>query len=378
LKPGEVSHWVREYIAGCDHPDFQAYAAGRAESADQRFEWLMQHLARLGRMHDGRILDIGSGFGWDAVALSILTGGTVVANDIRPLMTSLTAQRVAAIRKQGAPVSVEVLTGDICTLDLPDASFDAIVCNQTIEHVHDLEAMLRVSYRVLKPGGRMVITNDNNVRNRRQFAEIQELWKKRDSDWGFIEQLKRERPEENREIQPYAVMREAIVRRANPRLADSNARTLVGATAGLTEAEIARIALGFTPAGPLPTPPALSWCRNPVTGEYCERQLDPAAVVEMLRSCGFRARFRHGFRRWPLSALNGVRFPPLNAWLFQLRPFFIIVGLRPTGVLSRGGVEQTFLSSETNSQAAAPGHGVANHRVTPDRSVSPDEDRRPK
>jgi ubiquinone/menaquinone biosynthesis C-methylase UbiE len=335
LKPGEVSHWVREYIAGCDHPDFQAYAAGRAASADERSEWLLQHLVRLGRMNGGRILDIGSGFGWDAVALSILTGGTVVANDIRPLMTSLTAQRVAAIRQQGAPVSVEVLTGDICTLDLADASFDAIVCNQTIEHVHDLEAMLRVSYRVLKPGGRMVITNDNNVRNRKQFAEIQELWKKRDSDWGFIEQLKRQRPEENRDIQPYAVMREAIVRKANPGLPDANARVLVGATAGLTGTEIERIAREFTPASVLPTPPALSWCRNPITGEYCERQLDPTDVVQALRACGFRAHFRHGFRRWPLSALNGVRFPPLNAWLFQLRPFFIVVGLRPAGAESK-------------------------------------------
>jgi ubiquinone/menaquinone biosynthesis C-methylase UbiE len=329
LRIGEVSHWVREYIAGCDHPDFRAYASGRPETADGRFEWLIDHLARLGRMHGGRILDIGSGFGWDAVALSLLTGGTVIANDIRPLMTSLTAQRVASLRSQGAPVSVEVLTGDICTLNLADASFDAVICNQTIEHVHDLEAMLRVSFRVLKPGGRMVITNDNNVRNRKQFAEIRELWKKRDSDWAFIEQLKRERPEENREIEPYAVMREAIVRKAKPSLADANVQALVAATAGLTQREIEWIAREYTPAFSLPTPPALSWCRNPVTGEYCERQLDPAVVVDVLRSVGFRAQFRHGFRRWPLRALNGVRLPVLNDWLFQLRPFFIVVGTRP-------------------------------------------------
>lgn len=329
MKIGEVSKWVREYIAGCDHPDFQAYASGRPESADGRFEWLIDHLVRLGRMKGGRILDIGSGFGWDAVALSLLTGGTVVANDIRPLMTSLTAQRVAALRSRGAPVSVEVLTGDICSLALSDASFDSVVCNQTIEHVHDLEAMLRVAYRVLKPGGRIVITNDNNVRNRRQFAEIHELWKKRDSDWAFIEQLKRERPEENREIEPYAVMREAIIRKANPALPEADVHALATATAGLTQPAIEPMARGYTGATVLPTPPALSWCRNPVTGEYCERQLDPAAVVDVLRSVGFRAHFRHGFRRWPLRALNGVRLSPLNDWLFQLRPFFIVVGLRP-------------------------------------------------
>jgi len=324
-----MKHWVREYIRGCDHPDFKAYAANRAESTDGRFEWLTEHIIQLGRMENSRILDIGSGFGWDAVAISILARGTVVANDIRPLMTSLIDERVAAIRKQGAPVSVEVLTGDICSLGLPNASFDAIVCNQTIEHVHDLEEMFRVSYRVLKPGGRMVITNDNNARNRKQFAEIQELWRKRDTDWDFVEELKRQRPVENREIKPYADMRNEIVRTANTRLSDGDVSAIVQATAGLMQAEIVQIATTFTPASLLPHPPELSWCRNPVTGEYCERQLDPLAVVESMRSCGFLADFRHGFRRWPLSALNGIHFQPLNSWLFQLRPFFIVVGSRP-------------------------------------------------
>jgi ubiquinone/menaquinone biosynthesis C-methylase UbiE len=329
LNTAEMTKWVREYIAGCEHPDFRAYAAGRAEATDGRFEWLMTHLVRLGRMNRGRILDIGSGFGWDAVAIALLTQGTVVANDIRPLMTSLIAQRVAAIRGEGAPVSVEVLTGDICSLDLPAASFDAIICNQTIEHVHDLESMFRTSYRVLKPGGRMVITNDNNVRNRKQFAEIQELWRRRDCDWSFIEQLKRDRPEENRDIKPYAVMREEIVRAVNAGLADDGVQAIVRATAGLVETQIKGIAADYTPARALPSPPPLSWCRNPVTGEYCERQLDPAAVVDLMRSCGFRAHFRHGFRRWPLAALNGVQLAPLNSFLFQLRPFFIVVGSRP-------------------------------------------------
>lgn len=324
-----MKHWVREYIRGCDHPDFKAYAANRAENTDGRFEWLTEHIIWLGRMENSRILDIGSGFGWDAVAISILARATVVANDIRPLMTSLIAERVAAIRKQGAPVAVEVLTGDICTLDLPEASFDAIVCSQTIEHVHDLEEMFRVSYRVLRPGGRMVITNDNNARNRKQFAEIQELWRKRDTDWNFVEELKRQRPVENREIKPYADMRNEIVRTANARLSEGDVSAIVQATAGLMKSEIEQIATTFKSASMLPHPPELSWCRNPVTGEYCERQLDPLAVVESMRSCGFLAGYRHGFRRWPLSAFNGLRFRPLNSWLFQLRPFFIVVGARP-------------------------------------------------
>src|ERR1019366_7652245 len=96
-----------------------------------------EHIVELGRMENGRILDIGCGFGWDAVAISLLAKATVVANDIRPEMTS--------------GVNVETLTGDICNIDLPDNSFDAIICQQTIEHVHDLEALFKVCFRLLKP-----------------------------------------------------------------------------------------------------------------------------------------------------------------------------------------------------------------------------------
>ncbi|MGE3317476.1 MAG: class I SAM-dependent methyltransferase [Planctomycetaceae bacterium] len=323
-----LMYWIGRYIDGCDHPDFRAYAAAKNHDADVRFEWVMREIVRLGSMQGGRYLDIGSGFGWDAVAISILSGGTVVANDIRPLMTELTAERVAAIRALGAPVSVETLAGDICEADLPGNSFDAIICNQTMEHVHDLEGMFEVALRLLKPGGRAIFTNDNNVRNKKQFAEIREMWQARDTDWNYINRLKAERPVENRDIKPFAVLREEIVREANPRLGDSEVRAIVEATAGLTKPDIARIAASCTSSTKLPERPELSWCRNPITGEYCERQLDPVMLRDLMQKVGFRAEYRHGFRRFPLSLLNGVHYLPLNDWLFSRRAFFMLVGTK--------------------------------------------------
>src|SRR5204863_5490680 len=101
--------------------------------------------------------------------------------------------------------------------------------------------------------------------------------------------------------------------------------------AGLVEDQIADLARRYTPATPLPTPPYLSWCRNPATGEFCERQLDPYAAAATLRAAGFHAEVRHGFRRRPLSLLNAAQLRPLNRALFELSPLFILVATKPVG-----------------------------------------------
>ena len=64
------------------------------------------------------------------------------------------------------------------------------------------------------PGGRMVITNDNNALHPGRFNESLEYWHKRDRDVAFCDQLRRERPIENADVEPYAVMREKIIRSA--------------------------------------------------------------------------------------------------------------------------------------------------------------------
>jgi SAM-dependent methyltransferase len=321
--------WVQEYIEGSDNADFKAYL-GNKSAFDERYVWMTRHLVELGRMQNGRVLDIGCGFGWDAVAISLQANATVVANDIRPEMTSVVESRVEDLKKRGANVKVETSTGDICgNIGLPEGSFDAIICQQAIEHIHDLEALYRACFRLLKPGGRVILTNDDNVLNRAKFLEAQEMWKRRDTDWEFIEALKKERPIENRDIQPYAVMRRDIVLRANPGLAEGDVTKIVDATAGLTSKEIEPLARSYSSGQKLPTPPHSSWCRNPVTGEYCERHLNPFELAEDLAAQGFVAEVRHGFRKWPLNWLNRTHIRWLDTMLFNFRPFFMIVGVKP-------------------------------------------------
>lgn len=50
------------------------------------------------------------------------------------------------------------LVSDIAAIPVDDASFDAVLCTEVIEHVPDPVAALRELTRVLKPGGRLIIT----------------------------------------------------------------------------------------------------------------------------------------------------------------------------------------------------------------------------
>ena len=50
------------------------------------------------------------------------------------------------------------IVGDITSIPEPDASFDAILCVEVLEHVPDPLAALRELGRLLKPNGQLILT----------------------------------------------------------------------------------------------------------------------------------------------------------------------------------------------------------------------------
>jgi SAM-dependent methyltransferase len=330
LTDDAIYETVREYIEGSDNPDVLAYG-GNFLRHYARGRWMIEYMMRLGRMRHARVLDVGCGFGWQATLIALLGGNDVAANDIRESMTHVVRERTRALADalDAAGGAVTPLLGDICSLDVEPASFDAIFCNQTVEHIHDLPRFFAAAVRALRPGGRMVVANDNNALNPAQFEEVSKMWALRDRSQSFVERLKRERPIENAGIEPYAVMRERIIRSASPHLPASEIADLADATAGMIERDIRVLAKRYIPGDALPTPPKYSWSRNPVTGEYCERQLDPYDLAAQIEAAGFRhPTVRHAFRQFPLRPLNGVQLRPLNVRLFAKRSVFVIVAER--------------------------------------------------
>jgi ubiquinone/menaquinone biosynthesis C-methylase UbiE len=50
------------------------------------------------------------------------------------------------------------IVSNIIAIPAPDASFDAVLCSEVLEHVPDPVAVLRELARLLKPGGSMILT----------------------------------------------------------------------------------------------------------------------------------------------------------------------------------------------------------------------------
>lgn len=325
---------IEDYMHGSNNPDLIGYREQTLtrDFADKvRFIWFIKHIAKLGNYRGKRILDVGCGFGWYAFAVSLLDeGNDVVGMDILPSMIDGMRDCVRSMQSRGMTFRLAPVCADICNADFQPNSFDAIYSNEAIEHVHNMEAMIERCYSFLRPGGNLILVNDQNVINRKGHADTVAMWNKRENSWEWCDYLRRIRPIEHGNARPFSVMRREIITAARPDLHSEMVELLVEATAGMLKPDIERVAREYRVMGsPLPKRPELDWCRNPETGEYAERLFNPFELADMMRHRGFvRTRVRHLFRKFPLNLLNPIQFKPLNMALFNVRPLFVVYGER--------------------------------------------------
>ena len=100
---------------------------------------------------EGRdVLDAGCGVGYGTSFLAA-RARRVVGVDLDP-------EAVAYARGRYGAHNVEFREGDVQSLDIPDASFDAICSFETIEHLPDGAAFLAEMRRLLRPGGTFLVS----------------------------------------------------------------------------------------------------------------------------------------------------------------------------------------------------------------------------
>lgn len=278
--PGGGESWFIEYCGSLQRPD----------QVGNYIRYHLDNVAFHGRDPRGcDVLDAGCGFGMGLVVHGLMDARSLHGIDItpemletieayRPLLPGRIAERLAVTRASTAD------------MPFPDGSFDLVLSYEAISHYNDVEAFIAESFRVLRPGGVLMISDGNNGANpviRRRTRRI----------WEVVENgPPGTRIGPHHVIEPMVRKRARFLRERVPGMPPDDAERLALVTSGMAGDDLAEAGRRFLSDGTTPgrvyAPGDLPV--EPEKGEVIERLFDPFALGRVLEQAGFRAT-SHGY-----------------------------------------------------------------------------------
>lgn len=232
-------------------------------------------------------LDVGCGLG-----LMVAVLGALGARSATGLSGNRDGCRVCVeLKRRCAPFPIDFALGRAEALPFRDHGLDVVFCVEAISHFIEPWRFLDEAWRVLRPGGYIIIADDNNGANSGQRRELEEIWQR------FEEGPPTDNIHGHRLLLPYVESRRAILRRNLPEATEDQVARLSRETSGLWGARLVETAQRSLQAG---VSPGLLYRRGtcpvePVNGVLMENALDPREVGSFLREKGARVEVRPYF-----------------------------------------------------------------------------------
>jgi ubiquinone/menaquinone biosynthesis C-methylase UbiE len=118
---------------------------------------LLEHLAAALALAPGRLLvDLACGRGGPGMWLARASGAGLVGVDFSAVAVGQATRRAGTF---GLADRARFVVGDLAATGLADAVADAVVCVDAMHFATDLAAAAAEALRILRPGGRLVLTN---------------------------------------------------------------------------------------------------------------------------------------------------------------------------------------------------------------------------
>jgi 2-polyprenyl-3-methyl-5-hydroxy-6-metoxy-1,4-benzoquinol methylase len=274
------------------------------------------------------LVDHGGGIGMLSLLAKELGIGTVIYNDIYPVSCSdarLIAKAISA--EADAYVSGEI-DELLCFLQTYGISADAIVSNNVIEHIYDIEGFLK-KLRFLSRDSLCVVfassANAHNPRIRKKVRErhLHDEYVDREKIWG---RKKRD------SLRSYLDIRKEIISVLDPSLPAEIVEQLAKATRGLIKDDIVKYLEEYKRMGNIsyradhPT----NTC-DPYTGNWSERLMDTEHLKALLAREGFDVQVLSGYygftnrlhKRLIRGLLNGLLSVFRSKGLL-LAPYYVV------------------------------------------------------
>jgi SAM-dependent methyltransferase len=144
--------------------------ASRHDYAQQRMTEVCAEAAAVRR--GDRVLDAGCGVGGAAIWLAEHAGASVVGVNIQPLHLRAAVKNAGTVVEQRRP---QFSAQDYTELGLLDATFDVVWGLESICHCATKREFLREAFRVLRPGGRLMVADFFQARSPRDQSEADRM-----------------------------------------------------------------------------------------------------------------------------------------------------------------------------------------------------------